>query len=89
MSGPKDARPLVGTERAQREQCSTDEHIVGDDPGSSKRFVTLQALLAIRGFQLIALSCGGFLICRWDRSAHAPDLRGVEAFLERVGGKLL
>lgn len=59
-----------------------------DEATCAKRFATLQALLALRGFQLIALSCGGFLICRWDRSAHAPDLRGVEAFLERVGGKL-
>jgi|KBSSwiStaDraftv2_1062776.scaffolds.fasta_scaffold4882005_2 hypothetical protein len=53
-----------------------------------KRFSTLQALLAMRGFQLIALSCGGFLICRWDRSAHAPDMRGVQAFYERIGGSL-
>ena len=89
MSRPHVEAPDSGATGQAQGYSTTDTAIVGDDTAHSKRFATLQALLAIRGFQLIALSCGGFLICRWDRSAHAPDLRGVEAFYERVSGGTL
>jgi hypothetical protein len=83
---PNEARPLVGTERAQCGYSETDTAIVGDDTTRRKRFETLRAELALRGFQLLELSDGTFFICRWDRSFHADCLRGVAAFLTRIGG---
>ncbi len=51
-----------------------------------KAFATLQAMLALKGFSLHELSCGGFLVSRWDRTAHFSDLSGVRQFLQRIGG---
>lgn len=50
-----------------------------------KQFATIAAQLALRGFSLYRLDHGGYLIARWDRTAHAPDLRGAAQFLERLG----
>lgn len=79
----KSETPLAGGV-TQQELKQADERIIGDDPVRIKRFATLQAQLALRGFQLQELSTGGFLISAWCRTAHAPDLRGVQAFLERI-----
>lgn len=57
-----------------------------DEDQRRKRFETLRAQLAGSGFALHELSCGGYLIARWDRTAHAPDLHAVQCFLERVKG---
>lgn len=86
MSLHKAARPSVGAERPQQEQANTDSSIVGDDARRRKRFETRRAELARLGYQLLELSDGTYLICKWDRSFHAECLRGVEAFLARVGG---
>lgn len=57
-----------------------------DNAGERKEFTTLAALLAIKGFSLYELSCGGYLIARWDRTAHCSDLAQVRAFHARIGG---
>ena len=51
-----------------------------------KRFNTLRASLAIKGYSLHELSCDGYLIARWNLTRHAPDLRAVGAFLRQIGG---
>lgn len=83
MSGPEVKTPDSAATGQASEQI-TDSRIIGSDPLIIKRFATLQAQLALRGFQLQELSTGGFLISAWCRTAHAPDLRGVQAFLERI-----
>lgn len=54
-----------------------------------KRFNTLRAELARRGFQLHIIDAGGgtcaYLIARWDRSREVEDMAAVEAFLQRLG----
>ena len=52
----------------------------------NKRFSTLSASLALKGFSLHELSCDGYQIARWNLTRHAPDLRAVGAFLRVVGG---
>jgi hypothetical protein len=51
-----------------------------------KRFNTLRASLALKGYSLHELSCDGYLIARWNLTRHAPDLRAVGAFLRQIGG---
>ena len=82
MSGPDEKAPgAVAADRALEIERTS---IVGDGNDIDKKFATIAAHLALRGFALHKLTCGGFLIARWDRTAYAPDLRGVNAFLERV-----
>jgi hypothetical protein len=52
--------------------------------GHDKRFANLAAQLALKGFSLYPLACGGYLIARHDRSSYAPDLRAVDGFLEAM-----
>ena len=52
----------------------------------NKRFNTLRASLALKGYSLHELSCDGYLIARWNLTRHAPDLRSVGAFLRQIGG---
>lgn len=85
MSGPDEKTPgAVAADRALEIERS---EIVGDGTGVDKKFATLAAHLALKGFALHRLTCGGYLIARWDRTAYAPDLRGVSAFLDRTEGR--
>jgi hypothetical protein len=68
------------------EDAQNAAHAEDDAAPNRKRFETLRAELALRGFQLLELSDGTFFICKWDRSFHADCLRGVGAFLARIGG---
>ena len=72
----------------QARYSTADTPIVGDDTARRKRHETLRAQLALKGFQLLELSDGTYLICKWDRSFHADCLRGVGAFLARIGDNL-
>lgn len=65
-------------------QSQLSDEIIGADPEHLKRFQNLRALLCLRGYELYLLTTGGFLIARHDKTAHAPDLRGVQAFFEAV-----
>jgi hypothetical protein len=49
-------------------------------------FARLRTRLAANGYSLSELSCGGFLIARWNLTRSAPDLRAVRQFLRAVGG---
>ncbi len=50
-----------------------------------KAYALLAAQLALKGYSLYELACGGFLIARWDRSVHCSDLGCARAFYERLG----
>ena len=55
---------------------------------SDKRFATLRAELARRGYQLHAVDFNGtstYLIARWDSSRDLRDLTAVELFLQQIG----
>jgi hypothetical protein len=65
---------------ARKGQGSSTE-IFADLMERDKRFSHLAACLALRGFALSPLTCGGFLIHRYDRTAYAPDYRAVAGFL--------
>lgn len=67
-------------------EASKHTEILPDATGERKAFATLAARLAIKGYALHDLSCGGYLVARWDRTAHFSDLTGVRQFLQRVGG---
>ena len=49
-------------------------------------FVSLRERLAEKGYSLSELSCGGYLIARWNLTRNAPDLRAVGRFLRLIGG---
>jgi len=52
-----------------------------------EHFVSLREKLAASGYSLSELSCGGYLIARWNLTRNAPDLRAVGRFLKAVGGR--
>ncbi len=60
-----------------------DEQELADE---QDHFASLRAKLACSGYSLSELSCGGFLIARWNLTRNAPDLRSVGHFLRLVGG---
>lgn len=56
-----------------------------------KRFTTLRAHLAMRGFALTRTSKqegGCLLITAWNLARSCPDLSDVEAFAKRVGANV-
>jgi hypothetical protein len=81
MTGP-DVRTPGGNRANAEAQIRGDGESIGDAAPIDKRFSTLQARLALRGYALHRLAHGGYLIARHDRTSYAPDLRGVGAFAE-------
>ena len=70
---------VAALDRAQSEEQSGS--IVQE-----KLRATLAAHLALKGYALHELSCGGYLISRWDRTSHCSDLGAVHGFVRRVLG---
>ena len=91
MTAPKVGAPdttAAGVAASQAQGQITDNTvIVGDCEDERKQQSTLAARLALRKYTLHELACGGFLIARWDRTAHCSDLGAVVAFLRRLGGQ--
>lgn len=85
-NAPQKSECPAGTGQTQAD-ASTNNEILRDEDTERKAFATLAARLALRGYALHDLSCGGFLISRWDRTAHFSDLSGVRQFLQRIGGE--
>jgi hypothetical protein len=52
--------------------------------GGVKRFATLQAHLALKGFSLTRSDDGYYIVARWDQSRHLETLGEVEQFRHRV-----
>ena len=70
------------TLRANQESSDVDFATVSAE---NKRFSTLRAHLAMKGFTLVRLQSGCFLIGRWDRTRDADSLEAVEAFFASLG----
>lgn len=82
-NGEGPTAPTVAPRELTTEQNSV---IVADLDAGRKNYTTLQARLALRGYALHELSCGGYLIGRHDTTAHCSDLGAVAQFLRRIGG---
>ena len=49
-------------------------------------FVTLRALLALKGYELHRLPDGCLLIARWGMNKTVYDLDDAALFLKKIGG---
>jgi hypothetical protein len=88
MSGPqKDDGPAVGAAGHQGLAQSVGLDFATSD-ADQKAFARVAAPLAIAGYALHELSCGGYLVARWDRTLHCPDLHAVRAFCGRAGVRI-
>ena len=76
----------VGAAQGIGEQTQASPVSVTDLDAARKGFTNIAAQLALMGYALYELSCGGYLIARWDRNLHCSDLNGVRAFYQRIGG---
>ncbi len=82
---PQKSECPAATGQTQAE-ISAHTEILLDADQERKAYSTLAVRLALKGYALHDLSCGGFLVSRWDRTAHFSDLSGVRQFLQRIGG---
>jgi hypothetical protein len=87
MTGPLNERKPGEAPTNDRAFEIADAAIVVDATPIDKSFTTIAAELALAGFALHRLTCGAYLIARWDRTEYAPDLCAVRAFLDRVKGR--
>lgn len=74
--------------RGEQEQKCKDHQFSGMAAPlqmSGKTFATLQAIAAMRGYELLALSDGSFLVGRWGRTRSFLTLAGAEAGLAQMG----
>lgn len=46
---------------------------------------TLVAQLALKGFQVHAVTTGGFFVAKWNLTKFCPALEDLAAFAEQVG----
>ena len=52
---------------------------------NKKQVSTLQARLALKGFECLAFISGGYFVYRWNLSRFCQTLDEVEAYLAEVG----
>ena len=50
-----------------------------------KPFATLQAKAALKGWEVVAMPGGGYVVARWTLTRSLPDLQALEKFLREVG----
>lgn len=50
-----------------------------------KALATLAAQLAMRGHVVHQLKDGGFLVCNYGHTHHAPDFEALQGFARRLG----
>ena len=86
MSPERESASVTSASRLEEQGKTADASIIGHDADERKTLSTLAALLARKGYSLHELACGGFLIARFDRTAHCSDLGAVRAFYDRLGG---
>jgi len=93
-AGLATAEPLKCEGPGHHPEANADhQSTAGQDPTddgdgaqtAAKRFETLRAVLALRGFELREVRTGGWLIVRWNMTRHVTDLDAAEAFARTVG----
>lgn len=55
------------------------------DARHGKALSTLIAQLAMRGHAVHQLKDGGFMVCKYGHTHHAPDFDALQAFARRLG----
>lgn len=50
----------------------------------NKELSSLQAKLALLGYEVHACATGGYLVARWDMSRYCGDLDALAGFLRQV-----
>lgn len=61
-----------------------DGHVEAHD-ADRKRFATLRARLAMKGFELRRQADGSLLVIRWNLAKTLPDLDAAERFARQAG----
>lgn len=54
-------------------------------PDERKTLSTLMAAFALAGYAVHELSCGGFVVARWNLTRHCPDVHALAAFARQIG----
>ena len=86
MSGPHIDEALAGGAAQGSKGLAHDvSHQYNEPDAQRKEVATIAAKLCFAKFALHELSCGGYLIARWDRTIHCADLDAVRAFCRRAG----
>lgn len=73
-----------GAANTDRAQEQVDVDIVAEINRPNKPLSEIAAALALKGYALHALTDGGWLICRWDRTFHADSVYELKQFAGRV-----
>lgn len=81
MHAHNDEGPLATP--ALEEELTTTPPGVRDS--EQKRFATLRARLALRGFQMHRQADGRLLVIRWNLAKTLPSLDAAERFAEQAG----
>jgi hypothetical protein len=79
----KEQTPVGAGAAEDKEQKKQHE----DTKGERKRFATLQAELAMRGYELRHGTDGALYIVRWGLSREVQGIEGAESFARQVGVK--
>lgn len=89
----RDETPAVAAARGSEDQGQHAGFDCGDRSAveqADKAFATLRARLALVGFQLHVTSAdrgqAEYIVTRWNLSRTLPNMAGVQAFADRVGG---
>lgn len=86
MSPPKDeALHAVAAVQGSRD-CQQDSHLHSAVEADPPQWARLKAEFALRGYALLNLAIGGFLVSRHDRTLYCPDLRAATAAFARLTG---
>jgi hypothetical protein len=71
-------------------KTETQTHIFEQPADDGKRFATLRAHLALKGYSLSRTAVGDgpvrFYVTRWGMARELRDLAAVARFLDQVGG---
>lgn len=81
-AGMLDTSATADTKQSQPIIAASNEQ--GND---EKAVATLIACFALAGFAVHRLSCGGFLVAKWNLTKHCPDVRALAGFAELVGAR--
>lgn len=90
-AGPKDETPRLAGAEGFRDQRQADTHDCAQDGADGKRFATLQARLALRGFTLTRTDAAGspeaYTVLRWNLARDLASLDAVAEFAIQVGAR--
>lgn len=75
----------INTEGLETDTTNDLNFATGTRHGKAE--ATQIAELAIRGHAVHQLKDGGFLVCKYGYTHHAPDFESLQAFARRLGVK--